>query len=204
MSVLPRIKVLLTVVLVASWWPLAGCAAPSPQGKDWPANKNANALGSNADLGPIKLRNVYVARSADGSYQPGESTIAFMTLINDGAREDRLNDVTSKQARRVELRWDRACDGTAESVPDVPLLPNGTVPGPADKDVTGHLPYYLRITGFTERVRAGTTMPMTFHFERAGQITMSVKVQGRHRLDERGRYACGVLPVGTGETRGEG
>lgn len=186
-----RVGVALAIALCAASWMFAGCAdLPG----SWPTNKNANSLGTHADLGPIKIRNVYVARPDDGSYHEGESSLVFLTLINSGGRTDRLTGVSSTHARRLEMRWDRACDGAAETVPDIPIRPKGPVPGPVEKDVTGHLPYYLRIIGFTELVRAGTTIPLTFHFERAGEITVRANVQGRHPRDERGKYACEILP----------
>lgn len=180
-----------TAVLAAAVVPMTGCTGSD----DFPENKNANSLGTHAELGPIKLRNVYVAAPDDGLHEPGERAVILLSLINTGDRPDRLLSVTSPMAGEIQLRWDSACDGTAEPVDSLPLTRNGSVPAPADRNTEEHLPYYLAVTAFSDTVRAGTTMPLTFRFAEAGEISVDAKAQADHPSDKVGSYACAVTPT---------
>ncbi|SFO99450.1 Copper(I)-binding protein [Amycolatopsis arida] len=171
---------------------MAGCGGEGGQPPDEGVpleEQQLTTLGTNAELGPITLRNVYVQRPPDGEFQPGQSARLLLTLANESPEQDSLIRVTSSHAK-VKLRWDRDCDGTAEPVDGLPITANGTVPGPPGRDVTGHLPYFVEVVEFTQPVLAGTSMPVTFTFERAGDITVPAKVQPREPIDEPARYAC--------------
>lgn len=167
----------------------AGCAGPDEAS----TNENPGTLGSGARIGPIELRNVYLTAPADGLHEPGDEGRALLTVFNSGNRDDALVRVTSTRARDIAVRWDRACDGTAEVVSRLPVLAGGTVPAPTDVRASGHLPYHLQVGGFTDVVRPGTTIPLTFHFRHAGEVTLDAIVQHERRPPVQGRYACGVL-----------
>lgn len=149
----------------------------------------------------MSLRNVYVVGAPDGRYVAGEDARVRLTLINTGRRDDALVKVTSKAASVASLHWDRACDGTAESVdritvvaggqvPQDPLRPSGTGAAAADiQQPARHQPYYIKVT-IDEEVLKGTTVPITFTFEHAGTVTVDTIVQSRHRLDQQASFAC--------------
>ncbi|WP_141997849.1 copper chaperone PCu(A)C [Amycolatopsis cihanbeyliensis] len=162
-----------------------GCGDPAPL-----EGQQLATVGTNGSVGQVELRNVYVQRPLDGEYQTGEDARVLLTMTNGGKQPDRLTEVTSEHAKKAMMRWDQRCDGTAEQVEAIPLLAGGTVPAPDGKAVTGHLPYHLELIQFDRKVRAGTTVPVTFAFERAGQTTLDVTVQPVHPSDEPARRAC--------------
>ncbi|RZQ64560.1 copper chaperone PCu(A)C [Amycolatopsis suaedae] len=156
--------------------------------------QGADTLGTNTEVGAVKLRNVYVERPPAGAYRPGEDARVAISLFATGRTDDRLTGVTSTDARAVRMRWDRACDGAAEPVLSIPLR-GGEVPSPSGTPVTGHLPYYLTISDFNREVPAGTTVPLTFTFAHAGEVTLQAKVQPRDDSDEPADYACLTDPI---------
>ncbi|WP_216209624.1 copper chaperone PCu(A)C [Amycolatopsis aidingensis] len=164
---------------------VTACGNPAPL-----EDEQLATVGTNGSVGQVELRNVYVQRPLDGAYQTGEDARVLLTMVNSAERPDRLAEVTSGYAEKAMMRWDRNCDGTAEQVEAIPLTAGGTVPAPDGKAVTGHLPYHVELVSFDRKVRAGTTVPVTFAFERAGQTTLDVKVQPVHPADQQPRRAC--------------
>ncbi|WP_051399937.1 copper chaperone PCu(A)C [Haloechinothrix halophila] len=185
----PTRRALLAGALAALLATVAAC------GEDPITNEPPHPVGSHSDKGPIKLRNVYLAQPAGGRYEPGQDTVGFLTITTTAERRDRLVSVNSPVAKRIELRWDRDCDGDPQHVDALPLLPEGTVPEANRGGATGHAPYFLHVVGLTKSIPAGTTVPVSFEFARAGEVTMPVKVHGRHPSDVRSEFACGVDPA---------
>lgn len=132
--------------------------------------------GTNGQIGEILIRNVLVVQPADGIYRPGENAVVRFELYNGSNQQEELIGARSAEATQVRIRWDQACDGEDEIVPRIPILPEGTVPGSPDARLGG-TPYYLEILGLTELVRPGTTLPVSFTFERSGEITIDALVQ---------------------------
>jgi len=132
--------------------------------------------GTNGQIGEILLRNVLVVPPPDGVYRPGESTVVRFELYNGSDQEEALVGASSGEATLGRLRWDQNCDGDDEIVPRIPILPEGTVPLSPDTRLGG-TPYYLEIVGLTQVVRPGTTLPVSFTFERAGTVTIDALVQ---------------------------
>ncbi|MGW4589752.1 copper chaperone PCu(A)C [Amycolatopsis thermoflava] len=164
------------------------CSDPGQHGQ------GADTLGTNAGDYPVKVLNAYVERPEDGRYTPGENAKVFFTVSNTGDRDVTLTGVSSPAVRQMDLRWDEACDGTAESVPHIPVLAKASVPIPPGRVLAGHLPYYADAVGFTGEVLAGTTVPMTFTFDGTDAIKLDAKVQPREPIDAVAHYAC--IPVG--------
>lgn len=142
----------------------------------------SGAMGTNAQVGDVLLRSVHVEAPPEGVYQPGGEARVWVTLLNQGVAPDSLTQITSPVAEEVEIRWDRDCDGTFDTVPELPLRP--TEPAatglPTTETPTGVVPfdaYHLRLVELTSPVLAGTTVELTFQFERAGQITLQAFVQ---------------------------
>ncbi len=134
-------------------------------------------MGANAQAGAILLRSVHVEAPPTPSYQPGDDAIVWFTLLNQGRRQDTLTSLTSTAAASAEIRWDDNCDGAAQAVPALPLQP--AFPGLTE--ASGGVPsfdaYYGRLVGLKQEVLAGTTVPVTFTFADAGQVTVEALVQ---------------------------
>lgn len=134
-----------------------------------PADGPAGTLGSNGRVGDVLLRNVYLAASGDGGYGPGDDGLVRLWLFNRSAEADALVDVRSAQAESARVGWDRDCDGTYETVPELPIRADGTVPY--------ERPYAVELLDFTGEVRGGTTVPLTFTFKNAGETRLDVLVE---------------------------
>jgi copper(I)-binding protein len=141
----------------------------------------SNPWGTNAEAGEISLRGIRIAAPPDSNYSPGADATLWLALINDGADVDRLVGATSTVATTVEIRWDRACDGTAEVVPALPLVPAGPdvqpTGDPGSQLAVPFDDYHLRLVDLTREVLAGTTVPVTFEFEDAVGVTVDVPVR---------------------------
>ncbi|SDD35857.1 copper chaperone PCu(A)C [Actinokineospora iranica] len=176
-----RKRIGLVAVLVTA---AAGC------GGEVRENDALSTMGTNAEVGQVLLRNVYVQRPEDGGYEPGDSATIRLSLFNKAREDDALVGVTSPVARAVVPRWDKECDGDAERVEAITVLAEGTVPGTPGTGETGHLPYYLALDQVTQTVRPGTTIPVTFTFTRAGNVTVDVLVQPQGTADVPAPLAC--------------
>jgi hypothetical protein len=158
---------------------LSACQTEDPQAipGDQPAPFQESVMGANAQAGAILLRSVHVEAPPHPSYQPGDDAVLWFTLLNQGQRQDTLTSLTSTAAASAEIRWDDDCDGTAQTVPALPLQPDF----PGLTEASGGVPpfdsYYGRLVDFKQPVLAGTTVPVTFTFADAGQVTVEALVQ---------------------------
>ncbi|PSL57394.1 copper(I)-binding protein [Saccharothrix carnea] len=130
-------------------------------------------VGANAEVGDVVLRNVFVRAPGDGAYQRGEDAVVRLAMFSRSDRPDALLGVRTRSADQVELRSDTDCDGTAETVPRVAVPADRAVDRPGSVDPA----YQLHVVDFSEEVRAGTTVPLTFIFEDAGEITVDALVE---------------------------
>ena len=140
------------------------------------------ALAGLSMLGALALASPLAAQGTGGIVveQPwaraalqGGNGGAFLTLRNSGTAADRLVSASSPLARAVEIHETvregdvmRMRPVTAIEVPaggSVTLRPGGS---------------HVMMTGLTQALRAGTTVPLTLNFERAGAVQVQVAVQG--------------------------
>lgn len=183
-AVLPAAAAVVCVACSPDQEPAPGqqLSAPVPGEAPLP-DQPVNTLGSNTEFQNLSLLNVYATRPAGDRYEPGQDGRVRLTLVNRGATDDALVAARSPAAAAVEIRWDRACDGTAEQVDRLPVLAGGGVPPLNGASPLRHGPYYLGAAGFTREVLAGTMFPLTVTFERAGEVTVPVLVQGDQPRD---------------------
>jgi copper(I)-binding protein len=154
---------------------------------------DSGANGVDGEVGDVLLRGVRIP--GDGAaLRPGDDAALWLVLIADSPQPDTLTEVTSPAAARVEIRWDRSCDGTAEAVEELPLAPN--IGGPDDRSRPGADEadsYHLRLVDFTREVLVGTNVPVTFRFARAGEITLQVPVVADTGPREYPSARCSIL-----------
>ena len=100
------------------------------------------------------------------------------TLVNEGANPDRLVSVTTPYAQSV----------TAEGATSIPgdntLRLVGLQPGPVgppQPDTRISATGRITLRGITQTIRPGPTYAITFTFERSGQVTIPVIVQGTNQ-----------------------
>jgi copper(I)-binding protein len=153
-------------IAVAATAVLASCGEPQRV-------HQSGTMGTNAEVGGVVLRNVFVQAPGDGSYQPGEDAVVRLAMFGGSDRPDALLGVRTPSADRVDLRADADCDGTGDTVPRIPVPAEGAVYEPGSVD----LAYHLRVVDFSEEVLAGTTVPLTFTSENAGEVTVEAMVE---------------------------
>ncbi|GAB3276069.1 copper chaperone PCu(A)C [Parasphingorhabdus pacifica] len=160
--------------------------------------RESSTVGTNGQVGQVKLRNVHL-RATEEPYRPGGNADAVLHLFNQAHEQDALVDVRSPQARNIVLRWDRGCDGHAEAVPRIPVTAAGTVPA-APEEPDSASPYYLEVRELTQLTRPGTTFPITFTFERAGEVTLDAKVEATRDGDQPPPSPCTGQPPAPAST----
>ena len=134
-------------------------------------------MGVNARVGPILLRSVHVEAPADVRYEAGDDAKLWFTVLNDGQTPDVLTAVSSTEARDTEIRWDSDCDGVAQAVTALPLRPTSPSLDASPAGVPPFDAYFARLVSLDKPILAGTTIPVTFTFERAGSVTVDALVQ---------------------------
>lgn len=155
------------------------------------ATQVAAVNGNSATSGDIALRNVHVIYPDDQEYslEPGGKALLGFTVVNlDEYTPDRLTGIDTEFASSVT------------GVNNIEIPPQGSVvagvseetaalvesaetdesPRPADttQETPGLVPSIetVELTGLKEGVRPGLTIPVTFTFAEAGDVTISVPV----------------------------
>ncbi|MBN9737010.1 MULTISPECIES: copper chaperone PCu(A)C [unclassified Pseudonocardia] len=174
------------------------------------AQQVAATNGLNASVGDVDLRDVQIGypqapASEAALYARGTAAPVRATLINTGATADRLVSVSSPAAGSVAVGGDRVL------AQDVALVAVGT----SELQPTASRPLQLTLEGLRQPIAAGGDVPMTFVFERAGSITVTVPTgipgEGRpgaepERVEAEGGHGGGANGAETGvggETGGE-
>jgi copper(I)-binding protein len=135
--------------------------------------------GVDSVAGSLRILAVHVVAPAGDGYPSGSDLRVIFTLVNVGAAPDALVGASSPDAERVEIRWDRDCDGRPEVVPRLPIAPE-EAPAPANSAGVGPFdPYDLLVVAVRHEVPAGTSVPLSLTFERAGTVSISAYVQPR-------------------------
>lgn len=103
----------------------------------------------------------------------GATGAGFLTIRNTSDQPDRLVGASSPIAPTVELHTHTHVNGVMQMrpVPAIDIPPNGEVtlkPGSL----------HIMLIGTKEALRQGTTVPLTLRFERAGEVTVALSVQG--------------------------
>jgi len=103
----------------------------------------------------------------------GASTGAvYLTIVNRGAKPDRLTGIETPAAARAELHEELMTGGVMSMKPvaDFTIAPGATV-----MLAPGH--YHIMLTGLKTPLAAGDNLPLTLRFEQAGAIELSVPVK---------------------------
>ncbi len=140
---------------------IAGCEA----GQDAPTLEfHPASAGAQTDFNGIKITNAFVLGAPSGSTVPsGSSASMFVSLYNSGDNSDTLLSATAPTA--------------AGNI----SLSGGTVPLPANSapvNLTGPEPKVV-LEDLTKPLSGGTSVPVTFTFQHAGQVTLQVPVEAQ-------------------------
>lgn len=136
---------------------LSGCAA----GQVSQTAQQVVAIdGGNATAGHIGVRNVLVATPPAANYPQGSSAALSMVVSNDGLDTDSLIGISTPAAESVAL--------SAQKI-SLPAQSNVTLADGGAATAT--------LTGFTKAFCYGQSIPLTFSFEKAGQLTVNVPIE---------------------------
>ena len=173
---------LVALVLVA-----AGCAGADEEREQAPGPPAAapaeqpfpggDVTGVTGRVGQVRLLDVSFDEPLDRSYDVGDVALLRFGLVNEAERPDALLEVTTPVASRARLLHDENCDGQAEGVDEVPLAAQAPVRTPAPGVPDGPESTYAVELVLDERLLAGETAPVTFHFRTAGSGTVQVPVE---------------------------
>ena len=146
----------------------------------------AAAAADVAQVGDITIREPW-ARASLGQTP---NSAAYMTLATTGAEPDRLIGGSTPVAERVELHTHVMEGGIAkmrqaDGIEIVPGAPTVLEPGGP----------HVMLSGLTQKLEAGATVPLTLVFEHAGEVTLDVPVEGvMARLPGSERHAAPYVP----------
>jgi len=119
--------------------------------------------------GTLSIAHPWTRQTAPGQANSG----GFMTVSNTGKQADRLIGGSSPASARVEIHTMSMAGGVMRMRP----LPNG-LPIPAG----GKLElkpgsHHIMLIGLKKPLKLGTMVPLTLRFEKAGTVTVQLKVE---------------------------
>jgi len=131
----------------------------------------AQPAASNADANTLHVADAWSPPTPGGV----DVSAGYLTIVNGTSTDDTLLSATSPRAQRVELH-EMAMDGSVMRMRAVTSLPV-----PAHGNVTlAPSGRHLMFFGVTQPFTPGESIPVTLHFEHAGdvQATLSVHAGG--------------------------
>lgn len=148
---------------------LAGCGSGVTDPDDLFGRARVGLDSVDEQVGPLRLLSVSIASpgSRGSIHIAGDSAALLLTIANDGEDDDVLTGASAAVAEQVVLR-----DGDDPPDPDLQVaVPAGGVA--VVRDVTGA---HLELSGLQERLRSGSSVPVTLDFRDAGPVTLEVPV----------------------------
>lgn len=129
----------------------------------------APVLGHDFTLGSLEIAHPWTRQTAPGQSNGG----GFLVVTNKGRTADRLVGVASPAAGKVELHT-MSMDGGVMRMRPV----TGGLPIPAGGTLTlAPGGYHVMLIGLKAPLTLGAMVPLTLRFERAGTITVQLKVE---------------------------
>lgn len=155
--------------------------------------------GNYANQGDISLRNVHIVYpdSEEYSLEPGGKVALAFTAVNESEyKPERLEKITTDKAESVTI----AGEAGGRTIAPQTALAAGTVDATVTDDGEEIESDIVLVTldGIAEGVYPGLTVPITFTFENAGDVTVQAPVDAgpvleRHESDKSGNEGAGTL-----------
>ena len=129
------------------------------------------ALAHGVQVGDLTIDHPFATPSLPGT---SNGAAYLKALANTGKTAERLVSATTPAAERVEIHT-MAVDAKGvmrmREIDGIALAPNARV------EMKPGAGLHLMLVGLKAPLKAGTSFPMTLHFERAGNVDVSVVVQ---------------------------
>jgi periplasmic copper chaperone A len=176
----PLIAVL--ILGLAAVLTVSGCAA----GKvSQTANQVSDVDGGSATVGEIGIRNALLQTPDGAKWAAGSDVTVQFWLTNEGKLADTLSQISTPGAQSVAISGKASVEGQSRKQFG------------ADSDVT------VTVKGLTADLTYGQTLPLTFVFANAGQVTTNVPIQvPDHRTGP--RETAHIQPTEPGSVWGQG
>jgi copper(I)-binding protein len=172
---LPRLALTIALVVIAS----AGCGAGQRAQTADQITGTGGAYGQTGDISVLDAQFVFDGPIAgDEVYRRGADAPLQLTIVNEGAADDRFVGVSSPVAASARITGD-------PRIPGGQALTAGYVEPVASVETRDARAIEITLVGLTEPVRAGLSYPVTFTFEDAGNLTLSLPVENPDVLPPR-------------------
>jgi copper(I)-binding protein len=134
------------------------------------AYENPTVDAAAASIGNIQLRGIAIdAPTGTTSYQAGSDASLTLVMVNDGRRADQLTSITSP----AFTSWSAAPSQGPVSLSSAAVnVPPGTRVGFGTPEATD----VLTLVNLKQSIFPGTNVALTFSFQNAGTVTVSVPV----------------------------
>lgn len=156
---------LIATTLVAAAALSAGCGGAAPIQTPG-AEVTGGAVGPDTPVSSdVKVLSVHIAYPNDGVYQVGENASLTMAISNTGTNADTLTNVTGPDFAGV--RSSNADDGDTLAI-DIPANDNVYIGSNGEPGLT--------LVHLDRSLRSSQSIPVTFVFARAGEVTVDAVV----------------------------
>jgi copper(I)-binding protein len=169
---------------------LAGCSAGQVTQTD---TQVAAVNGGSGSVKEIAVRNAQLSFPTSGQfYATGSSAPLQVVLANEG-EDDRLVEVSSPYAQSATVEGETTLPsgtalhayGEAAATPTQQAQPTGQQQQPtaessaapqSSENQLGQREVQITLNGLTQDITPGVTIPVTFKFEKAGEVTVQVPI----------------------------
>ena len=173
---LRRLALSVALVMMLS----VGCGAGQEAQTADQITGTGGAYGQTGEVSVLDAQFVFDGPIAgDEVYRPGAEAPLQLTIVNAGAADDRLVQVSSPVAASARITGD-------PRIPGGQALTAGYVEPVASVETRDARAIEVALVGLTEPVRAGLTYPVTFTFQDAGTLTLALPVENPDVLPPRG------------------
>ena len=117
----------------------------------------------------ITLENVWTRATAPGQAVAG----GFMTVVNAGSAEDRLLGASSPAAKEIQIHNTSMDDGVMRMRP---MTDGVAIPAGSRVEFKPRA-LHLMLIGLQAPLAAGSTVPVTLEFARAGKVVATLRVE---------------------------
>jgi copper(I)-binding protein len=164
MPTLLRFRRTSAAVVLAATLPLAACSQDNPVADEGTEVVGGNAAPDEAATEDITITGVQLAFPEDGVWENGEEVPLYAAIANSGRTGDRLVDVRGEDFDDARLVGQDGTEGAIEVREDDNLYLE-----PAGE------PSVL-LLGLGTSLRSSQSIPVTFVFEEAGEVTLEAPV----------------------------
>jgi len=148
-------------------------------------------VGPRAAVGDLELAAVQLAYPTSGSYSAGDDARLEMAVVNNGSEDDVLTGISGTGFQRVRVTGSPtgtvvptspSATPSTSSAPTTSAAPSGgpgtvNIPVPADSTlILGQNGPTVTLVGLSQDLTPAQSIPVTFTFQKAGEVTVQVQV----------------------------